>query len=104
MFSTPEWFDRRPVAHIRRPVTWQGWLYVASWTAAGALPAVLLLARHQVPEAGIWLAVIAAVAWRVRRAAQAARTASPPTEIINAERVEAAEIRTPQFILRRTEG
>jgi hypothetical protein len=66
MFGKPDWFRLKTVGWGLRPVTWRGWAYAAAWIGVIAAPFVLLLARHQAPEALVWLtATLGTLGWDV---------------------------------------
>jgi hypothetical protein len=68
MFGKPDWFKAKAIGWGLTPTRWQGWVYTGVWTSAIALPFVVLMSRHQVPEAMVWLtATTGALVWDVRQ-------------------------------------
>ena len=68
MFGNPTWFRKKSRGWGLAPVTWPGWVYTGTWTAAVCLPFVALVASHRVIEAVIWVAVsMTALMWDVRQ-------------------------------------
>ncbi len=55
MFGKPNWFRPKAIGWGLTPITWQGWAYTATWSAAIAAPFVLLLASGKAAEAFIWM-------------------------------------------------
>ncbi|MGE0759767.1 MAG: hypothetical protein AB7F89_18025 [Pirellulaceae bacterium] len=82
MFGKPEWFRERASGWGVRPIRWHGWLYGAGWIGAIAAPFVLLVARHQAPEALIWLvASLGLFSWDVAALRRAVRS-TPGREVL----------------------
>lgn len=68
MFGKPNWFKEKQVGWGVTPVSWQGWSYAVIWGVAIALPFILLISSHKVPEAFVWLAVSGGLlVWDVRQ-------------------------------------
>lgn len=68
MFGQPDWFKAKTIGWGLVPTRWQGWVYAAVWTTAIAVPFILLLSRHLVPEAMVWMgASVGALVWDVRQ-------------------------------------
>jgi len=79
MFGKPHWFRAKTCGWGVKPVTWQGWFYVAAWTGVIALPFLMLLVHHLAPEAALWLAVtIGAMTWDVRQILRRSAVAQRP--------------------------
>ena len=55
MFGKPQWFRPKTFGWGLVPISWQGWLYAATWTGAIGLPFLLLIGRHQALEAMAWM-------------------------------------------------
>ena len=71
MFGKPQWFKRKKIGWGLTPVSWQGWLYTAVWSAVLLLPMLALVVRNQAPEAVIWLICSSvALVWDVRQTMQ----------------------------------
>src|SRR5687768_12038848 len=67
MFGKSQWFRSSTIGFGLKPITWRGWAYSLVWGAVIGLPFMALLARHQGPEALIWLtASLGLLAWDVR--------------------------------------
>ena len=63
MFGKSEWFKKgRRVGRVR-PSGLRGWSYLVAWSTAVVAPAALLMNVHKLPEAGIWLGVVAILWW-----------------------------------------
>ncbi len=80
MFGKPQWFRRKKVGWGLRPVTVQGWLYTAAWSAVLALPFATLVLRNQPAEALIWLAAACVLLVYDVRQIMAVMTPSQPAE------------------------
>ena len=66
VFGKPEWFRPKRRGWGLTPVTWQGWVYTASWSAAIVTPYLYLIMNYQLPEALAWIAVsLGALLWDV---------------------------------------
>jgi hypothetical protein len=67
MFGKAEWFRPKATGFGLHPVTWRGWLYALAWGAVIGTPFIGLMARHQGPEAVVWLlAALGMLSWDVR--------------------------------------
>lgn len=67
MFGRSEWFRTKASGFGLQPVTWKGWAYALVWSTVIAAPFVALMARHQGPEAVVWLlASFGLLGWDVR--------------------------------------
>ena len=67
MFGKAEWFRSKASGFGLHPVTWRGWAYTLAWSAVVGAPFIGLMARHQGPEAFVWLLVsFGLLGWDVR--------------------------------------
>lgn len=103
MFGNPSWFRAKPIGFGLSPTTWQGWAYAGVWAAAITVPFVLLLSRHLVPEALVWVAASGgALAWDVRQVLRAMRTPAPvPNDVfyIGDDQADPTRLATRNFDL-----
>ena len=72
MFGNPHWFRPKTLSFGLIPIRWQGWAYATAWSSAISLPFLVLVGRHQVFEALIWmglsLAALTHDVWHIFRA------------------------------------
>ncbi len=85
MFGNPHWFRPKTLGFGLIPIRWQGWAYTAAWSSAIGLPFLVLVGRHQVLEALLWVGLsLSALTYDVRHIFRALRhpqgaASSPPT-------------------------
>jgi hypothetical protein len=78
MFGDPAWFRAKTIGWGLVPTRWQGWAYTGLWAVAITVPFVMMLSRHLVPEALVWVgASIGALVWDVRNILRAMHAPAP---------------------------
>jgi hypothetical protein len=74
MFGKPQWFRPKTLGFGLVPISWQGWLYTASWASAIGLPFLVLITRRQPLEAMGWMGLaVGALTYDVWQILQAIR-------------------------------
>ncbi len=58
MFGKPEWFRPKSFGWGLTPITWQGWLYTAAWSAVMIVPFIGLITTGRSGNAVKHLSII----------------------------------------------
>lgn len=80
MFGQSHWFRARAGRSGLCPATWQGWVFLAGWSAIALLPSLLLTSRGLWPEGLIWMGAVA-LAWKWESRQLRRQTAEAPLEV-----------------------
>ncbi len=88
MFGKPEWFRPKSFGWGLTPITWQGWLYTAAWSAVMIVPFIGLITTGRWIESTIWIAAsIAALTWDVAAILRQTNTVDEDILIIDDDEV-----------------